>query len=138
MTKPKIPNQKQQYQELDRRLQKYILMVQQIYKDLALEASKLALRTGYDPEAKKIFRFKDYPQTKAGIDNLLRNFVEDMQVLIYQGTSKEWEQSNEIQSLLADKVLQSYVGEIDRKKYKMYYQTNSDALKAFQQRRDRR
>ena len=136
MAKPKIPNQKQQYQELNRRLQKYILLVQQIYEDLALEVSKLALRTGYDPEGKKVFRFKDYPQTKAGIDKLLRNFVEDMQVLIYQGTSKEWKQSNEIQSLLADKVISSYTGQIDREKYKIYYQTNSDALKAFQQRKD--
>lgn len=136
MAKPKTPNQKQQYQELNRRLQKYILLVQQIYEDLALEASKLVLRTGYDPEGKKVFRFKDYPQTKAGIDKLLRNFVEDMQVLIYQGTSKEWKQSNEIQSLLADKVISSYTGQIDREKYKIYYQTNSDALKAFQQRKD--
>lgn len=137
MAKPKTPNQKKQYQELDRRLQKYVLLVQQIYADLALEASKLVLRTGYDPEGKKIFRFKDYPQTKAGIDKLLRNFVEDMQVLIYRGTSEEWKRSNEVQSLLSDKLLQTYVGEVDREKYKIYYQTNGDALKAFQQRKDR-
>ena len=137
MAKPKIPNQKQQYRELERRLQKYVLLVQQIYADLALEASKLVLRTGYDPEGKKIFRFKDYPQTKAGIDKLLRNFVEDMQVLIYRGTSEEWKRSNEVQDLLADKFLQTYVGEVDREKYKIYYQTNGDALKAFQQRKDR-
>lgn len=136
MAKSNIPNQKLQYQSLNQRLVKYAAFVEQIYEQLALEAAKIALRTNYDPDSEKPFRFRDYPQTKAAIDGLLRRFVEDMEVFIYRGTSEEWKRSNEAQSLLADNVLQTYIGEIDREKYRIYYRTNGDALKAFQQRKD--
>lgn len=136
MAKPKTPNQKSKYQELNDRLQRYILIVQQIYDDLAMEAAKIVLRTNYDPNNGKVFRFKDYPQTKAGIDRLLQQFINDMRTVIYSGASDEWRRSNEIQDLLADGVLVSYTGQINKEKYKIYYQTNSNALRAFLQRKD--
>ena len=109
--------------------------MQQIYDQLNKEAAKVAVQTGYDGE--KPFRFSDYPQTKARVDKLQSKFVSEMGGLIYRGTSEEWKQSNLVQDLIADKVLKAYTAQVDREKYKVYYQTNSDALKAFQQRKDK-
>ena len=63
-------------------------------------------------------------------------FVRDLRSLIYSGTSEEWKQSNLVQDLLADKVLKFYGAKERGKKHRVYYQTNSDALKAFQQRKE--
>lgn len=137
MAKPKIPNQKKKYQALNNRLAKYVILVQDIYESLNNEASKIALGTGYDNSATKPFKFSDYPQTKSKIETLQAKFVNELDTLIYRGTSEEWKQSNLVQDLLADKVLKAYTAQVDRNKYKVYYQTNSDALKAFQQRKEK-
>ena len=81
--------------------------------------------------------FSDYPQTKKSIADIQAQFVDDIRSVIYRGTSDEWKNSNEVQDLMADKVLKAYTATIDKEKYKVLYQTNSDALKAFQNRRDR-
>lgn len=41
MSKPKTPNQKHKYSELNKRLAKYVALVQSIYDTLNLEAAKL-------------------------------------------------------------------------------------------------
>jgi hypothetical protein len=64
-------------------------------------------------------------------------FVDDIHSVIYRGTSEEWKNSNEVQDLMADKVLQAYDAIVDKKKYTVLYQTNSDALKSFQSRKDK-
>lgn len=137
MAKPRIPNQKQKYQELNKRLMKYVTLVEQIYDTLNLEAAKVAARTSYDGEGEKPFKFSDYPQTKDAIAKLQAQFVDDISAVIYTGTSEEWKESNLVQDLVADKVLKAYGAEVNGKKYEVFYQTNSDALKAFQQRKDK-
>lgn len=47
------------------------------------------------------------------------------------------ENSNEVQDLMANKVLRAYNAQVDGEKYKVLYQVNSDALKAFQNRKDK-
>ena len=137
MSKPKIPNQKKKYQELNSRLNRYVALVEQIYDTLNLEAAKIALNTEYDADIGTVFKFSDYPQTKKSIADIQAQFVDDIRSVIYRGTSDEWKNSNEVQDLMADKVLKAYTATIDKEKYKVLYQTNSDALKAFQNRRDR-
>lgn len=137
MSKPKIPNQKKKYQELNNRLNRYVALVEQIYDTLNLEAAKIALNTEYDADGGTVFKFSDYPQTKKRINDLQAEFVNDIHAVIYRGTSDEWKNSNEVQDLMADKVLKAYTVKIDKQKYKVLYQTNSDALKAFQNRKDR-
>ena len=110
-------------------------MVQDLYEALALEAAKKAAMVGYDGDIE--FHFNDYPQIKASVDEMMSAWVGDMEQLIYQGTSTEWMNSNVVQSLMADKVLKAYTATVDRQKYKVYYETNSKALEAFQKRRDR-
>lgn len=137
MPKPKIPNQKKKYQELNNRLNRYVALVEQIYDILNLEAAKVVFRTDYSADSGKPFRWLDYPQTKKQIADVQSQFVDDIHAVIYRGTSEEWKNSNEVQDLMADKVLKAYNAKIDRKKYKVLYQTNSDALKAFQNRKDK-
>lgn len=136
MTKPRIPNQKKKYKELDTRLGRYMALVGKIYDTLNLEAAKTVSRTDYSADSEKPFRWSDYPQTRKQIDDIQAQFVNDIGTVIYRGTSEEWKNSNEVQDLMANKVLKAYDAQVDREKYKVLYQTNPDALKAFQSRRD--
>lgn len=137
MAKPKIPNQKKKYQELNNRLNRYVALVERIYDTLNLEAAKVALNTEYDADSGTVFKFSDYPQLNKPVADLQAQFVDDIRSVIYRGTSDEWKNSNEVQDLMADKVLKAYTATIDKQKYKVLYQTNSDALKAFQSRKDK-
>lgn len=137
MAKPKIPNQKKKYQKLNGRLNRYVSLVEQIYDTLNLEAAKAVSRTKYSPDSDKPFKWSDYPQTKKQIDDIQAQFVDDIHAAIYRGTSEEWKNSNEAQDLIANKVLRAYNAQVDKEKYKVLYQTNSDALKAFQNRKDK-
>lgn len=137
MAKPKIPNQKKKYQELNNRLNRYVTIVEQIYDTLNLEAAKIVDSTDYSADSTGPFKFSDYPQTNKRIADLQAQFVDDIRSVIYRGTSEEWKNSNEVQDLMTNKVLKAYTAKIDKEKYKVLYQTNSDALKAFQNRKDK-
>lgn len=136
MAKAKIPNQKKAYERLNKRLSKYVGRVRAIYDELNLEASKIAARTGYDSSSGKEFRFSDYPNVTAQVKKLQERFVEDLKFTIVSGISTEWENSNEMQDLLADKVMKAYNVKRGDERTKRYYQVNNDALKSFQQRKD--
>lgn len=135
MSKPNIPNQRNEYKKLNARLNKYVLQVEDIYTAITEQAAQMATRVGYDGDRE--FRFSDYPQIKAQVDEMAANYVADMENLIYAGTSAEWANSNLVQDLLVNKVLKAYNAQVSGEKYKVYYDPNSDALKSFQQRRDR-
>lgn len=137
MAKPKTPNQKRKYGELNKRLAKYVMLVESIYEDLNLEAAKIVGITDFAIDSDKPFMWSDYPQTRKRIRDLQERFVEDIGAVIYSGTSEEWKNSNEVQDLLANKVLQTYGATIGKEKYEILYQPNNDALKAFQQRKDK-
>lgn len=139
MAKPKIPMQRHKYSELNKRLAKYVMLVQSIYDTLNLEAAKLVERLGVSESdvLEKTFSFSDYPETRNKVKDIQRQFANEIQAIIYRGTSEEWKISNEVQDLLANSVLKSYNAVIDKEKYNILYQTNSDALKAFQNRKDK-
>ena len=135
MSTPRIPNQKSQYKKLNERLSKYMASVLAIYDSLNKEAAKIALSTDYDGTGE--FSFDDYPITKDRVKKLQEQFVSDLGALIYSGTSDEWKRSNQLQDMIADKVLGKYVGTHDGKEFEHYYQKNGPALKAFQQRKEK-
>lgn len=137
MAKPKTPNQKRKYSELNTRLAKYVSLVESIYENLNSEAAKIIGVTDFSSGSNKPFKWSDYPQTKKRINDLQKKFVEEISAVIYRGTSEEWKNSNEVQDLLANSVLKAYDAEIDREKYSVLYQTNSEALNAFQNRKDK-
>ena len=135
MSTPRTPNQKKQYAALNARLNKYTKLIEQLYTKYNREAAAIALRTDYLPDDGKMFRFKDYPQTRAAINDLLLEYANDIVGTIHRSTAYEWQQSNTFQDLLANKVLHAYgISNPKTKEYQHYFQTNSDQLKAFQQR----
>lgn len=134
MGTPRGINQKGKYTSLNARLNRYMLLVQGVFDTCSLETAKIAERTGYVAEDVP-FRFSDYPETKAAIRKVQDRFVGDIGAIIHRGTSDEWKQSNLVQDLLADKALKYYGSKAGGEKHKVYYQTNSDVLKAFQQRK---
>lgn len=134
MARPRGINQKSRYNAHTVRLAKYVDSVLSVYDTLNEEIARSVLKTDYD--GSEPFRFSDYPQTKKKIEELQADFVSNLRSLIYIGTSEEWKQSNLVQDLLADKVLKFYGAKLNGKKHRVYYQTNSDALKSFQQRKD--
>lgn len=138
MPKPKTPNQKRKYGEFNNRLARYVALIEEIYEQLNLEAAKLVSNsTDYDAKTEKPFRWADYPQTRKKIADIQKQFVDDIQAVILRGTSEEWKNSNEVQNLLANAVLRAYDAQVDGEQYRIYYQENSDALKAFQERKDK-
>jgi len=137
MTKPKTPNQKGKYGELNKRLAGYVSLVQSVYETLNMEAAKLVENLFIKDVIEEPFSFSDYPETQKKMAEIQKRFVDDIGAVIYRGTSDEWKNSNEVQDLLANNVLKAYEAVVDKEKYKVLYQTNSDALKAFQNRKDK-
>lgn len=134
MGKPKGINQKAQYRAHSIRLSRYANRVQSVYDTLNKEVAQLVIRSGYD--GSEPFKWSNYPAANRKFDEIRTQFVMGMRGIIYSGTSEEWRQSNLAQDLLADKALKFYGIKREGKRAKVYYQTNSNALKAFQQRKD--
>lgn len=137
MTKPKTPNQKNKYGELSKRLAGYASLIQSVYETLNLEAAKTVENLFIKDVIEEPFSFSIYPETQKKMAEIQKRFVEDIGAVIYRGTSDEWKNSNEVQDMLANNVLKAYEAVVDKEKYKVLYQTNSDALKAFQDRKDK-
>lgn len=135
MGKPRLRNKRKEYKELSKRLAGYMMQVRTIYDRLNERAASIVESVGYDGAVE--FSFADYPETKRDLQLLQRQFVDDMQILIYSGTSAEWKRSNLLQDLVANKALKYYRAQAAGKKFKHYYQTNSDQLKTFQRRTER-
>ena len=109
--------------------------VQSIYDRIAKEMAIAVDSASYDGSVE--FLFRDYPELNQIVNKLMSGYVSQMNGLIYSGTSNEWKESNIMQVLLARKVLRAYDFEKGGDKYQRYFQPNTDALKAFQQRVDR-
>lgn len=137
MSKPKIPNQKRKYNDLSKRVTKYILLLKSIYETLNLEAAKIVESTGVTFDKEKQFSFDDFPETKKKVESLLSTYRNEISVLIYNSITEEWKNSNLVQDLLVDAVLKAYEATIDGERKEILYQTNSDALKSFLSRKDR-
>lgn len=135
MGKPRLRNKRKEYKELSKRLAGYMMQVRVIYDRLNERAASIVESVGYDGSVE--FSFVDYPETKRDLQLLQRQFVGDMQSLIYSGTSAEWKRSNLLQDLVANKALKYYRAQVAGKEFKRYYQTNSDQLKAFQRRTEK-
>lgn len=129
-----LPNQKKQYKELNGRLARYVSAVQSLYDDLCHGAANAVV---IEEIGEGKFSFGDNKVLERKIEELQSQFVSEMKVLIHRGTSDEWRRSNEVQDLVADKVLKRYKRKLNRKENPEYYRGNEKALEAFQQRRDR-
>lgn len=127
--------QKNRYTSLNKRLAGYTIQIQDIFSTLNKEACLIADRTAYDSDADKPFSFNDYPETKAAVERLKKQYIADIRTTIISNTAKEWNNSNVVQDLLATNLITKTRAQIDGKKRTTYYQTNSKALQAFQNRK---
>ncbi len=133
--KPRIPNQRKANLEHKKRTERYAHLIQQIYDRVAEEAARKASLAGYDPS--KPFSFADFPMTQREILKLQAQLISEVKAVIMSGTSAEWKESNLVQDLVAKKVLTAYTGTNKHgDEFTRYFQTNPDALKAFQERKD--
>ncbi len=131
--KPRLPSFKLNYQELNERLGRYCTEVQVLYDKLASSAAqKVLANTHYDGSSP--FLFDAFPELAKTANDLQADFATSLKALVTSYTSKEWKQSNLLQDLVADKALAAYKAKIKGREQKIYYQPNSDALKAFQNR----
>ena len=135
MGRPRLPNNKKAYKGLSRRLAGYMLQVRNIYDRLNEKVASLVESVGYDGSTE--FFFADFPEVKRDLLLLQRQFVGEMQTLIYSGTSVEWKNSNIFQDAVANKALKYYRAQVSGERFKHYFDSNSDQLKAFQARKDK-
>lgn len=135
MGRPRLPNNKKAYKGLSRRLAGYMLQVRNIYDRLNEKVASLVESVGYDGSTE--FFFADFPEVKRDLLLLQRQFVGEMQTLIYSGTSVEWKNSNIFQDAVASKALKYYRAQVSGERFKHYFNSNSDQLKAFQARKDK-
>nr|DAX28706.1 MAG TPA: minor capsid protein [Caudoviricetes sp.] len=135
MGRPRLPNNKKAYKGLSRRLAGYMLQVRNIYDRLNEKVATLVESVGYDGSTE--FFFSDFPEVKRDLLLLQRQFVGEMQTLIYSGTSVEWKNSNIFQDAVANKALKYYRAQVSGERFKHYFDSNSDQLKAFQARKDK-
>lgn len=135
MAKPRIPNQRNANLAHKKRVEKYAVLIQRVYDKIAQQASLVTSLS--DPDTEKLFSFSDYPMAKEAIKRLQLQLISDVSGIIMSGTSAEWKESNLVQDLVAKKVLTAYTGTNKHgEEFTRYFQTNPEALKAFQQRRD--
>ena len=132
---PRIPNQKSKYKELTKRTGGYIQSVLNAYATFQKELSRVASTTNYDFNKGIPFDFSSFPETRAAVRKSISRLTNSVTATIYNGTTEEWRNSNIAQDLIANKVLKSYTGEVNKKEYTKYYETNSDVLRAFQNRK---
>lgn len=135
MGRPRLPNNKKAYKGLSRRLAGYMLQVRNIYDRLNEKVASLVESVGYDGSTE--FFFADFPEVKRDLLLLQRQFVGEMQTLIYSGASVEWKNSNIFQDAVASKALKYYRAQVSGERFKHYFDSNSDQLKAFQARKDK-
>lgn len=135
MARPNIPNQRKANLEHKKRIEQYALLIQQVYDHVAKEAARHAVIAGASTETQ--FSFDDYPLTKEAIKKLQTQLMGEVSAIIMRGTSSEWKEANLVQDLVAKKVLTAFTGTNRHgDEYSRYFETNPDALKAFQERKD--
>ena len=134
---PGKPTQKQHYTDLNKRLDKYCILVQSLFGKCNEKAANAAVSTGYSIESGVPFLFADFPTAKARIDKAIKAYARDMERLITTGMRKEWERANVIQDRFADESLSYYYKNKGGNRTRQYYRRNERALEAFAQRKDR-
>lgn len=136
MAKQKAPNQRKAYTAHFNRVERYAALVDAIYAESIKEFSKLALSVGHDPS--KPFKFSDYPHIKSRVAALQREIAANIQGVIVNGITAEWEDSNLKNDALARSVIGIRKFDLDEKgrnkipkRLKPYFNNNADALGSF-------
>lgn len=115
------------------RIRQFEKLIQKIFNVSNEEAIRLAKSVDYD--AKKLFKFSDYPEIRKKSNKLFSQFQKDIEKVIVNGSTSEWEKSNLINNQLALNVLNLQSLEDVTAQTKKYLNNNQSALEAFLQRK---
>jgi hypothetical protein len=135
MAKPKTPNARKAYSALDKRAERYVALIKQVYDTYNREAAKIALRTSYDGD--KPFSFSDYPETAASVKKLRKEFAGNIETVITNAITNGWRNADKFNDNLVKSVLKQYGEDVRAEELKNYLRHDNPALKAFIVRKDK-
>lgn len=134
MPKKRI-NQRQEYIAHYDRTERYMALIDAIFEQANKDSVKLAKRAGYD--GGKLFSFNDYPQLKTRFSDLMNTMASDIQTVIVNGATAEWDASNVKNDALTKSILGKRLTDEQMKgaEFRRFFQNNKEALNAFLERK---
>jgi hypothetical protein len=83
----------------------------------------------------KPFSFADYPQTKAGIDRLIKKLQKNVETAVVNGVRSGWTLASNKNSALCDRVFGDSKYKLSKAQERRYYSNSDKALEAFLKRK---
>lgn len=117
----------------NKRIKAFEKLVKEIFNLSNEEAIKLAQSVNYD--AKKLFKFSDYPEIRKKANKLFSQFQKDLKKIIVNGVTSEWENSNLANNQLALNVMNLKSLEEITANQRKYFNNNQSASNAFLRRK---
>ena len=124
------------------RIEKYIQEIEDILNKANKRAAQLAKQVEHMPGTP--FLWKDYPETRKRIDDLMRQMHNNIQVVILNGEKAEWAMSNKVNDELAaydlersGQIRQAFgsISVYEGTRFARYFNRNEKALEAFKRRK---
>jgi hypothetical protein len=108
----------------------YSKQIDEIFRNASKEAALIGVSiTNFNPN--KPFSFKDYPQTKKRIDNLLQTVYKKSEAVIVNGIKKEWDQSNVKNDAFVENVIKEKYKGVDKSQFTTWFDHNDKALEMY-------
>lgn len=129
-------NHREAYTAHYSRIERYIALIDAIFAQASKKSATLARSVKYDGE--RLFSFNNYPKIKSSFDELMRVMASDIQAVIINGITAEWNESNAKNDALTRSILGKKLSDraLSSDKYSKFFHGNDDALKAFLSRKD--
>lgn len=116
-----------------RNLSARLRRVQALIDDAATKATRIAVRTGYT-DTSKDFRFDDFPQARREIDTLFVELAKSLTVNVQSANSEAWSVANAKNDAMVGFMLGAAGDRLDKRVTRRWYNQNTRALNAFNQR----
>lgn len=120
-----MQDRKQLNKEHNRRVKKFVSMIEKIFEVSNQEAIKMAESVNYDPS--KMFKFADYPELKTKMNKFVKEFQKQIKATIVNGITAEWGESN----FNNDELVRLLLGNNLKMTNKTYFNNHEKALQAF-------
>lgn len=138
----RVPNQAKENNAHYKRIERYVSALDGIYQKATDEAVNLALLANHTGDTP--FKWSDYPQTKAKLDDIKRSFARNIRGAVVNGVTAEWGEANFKNDRLAKAVIGIKKFDVDKQgnevvpqRFKRYFQNNDKALSQFISRKDK-
>lgn len=120
--------------QLRKNVAAYQLRVDAIFAKYTEELVHVAAAIpGYDPN--KLFKFADYPMTKARVDDLLGQMSSDLSTTIANGVDSAWTLADAKNDDMVYRALGGMLDKLPPDKYEHYFRRHDEALHAYKDRR---